>query len=818
MLLREVLAGGPEDVLTRVLGLSRERRRELVPELTAVLREGREVVEGPPGSFGARDAEGAERASVALMASVSARDPLWRELRVGDPGILRRVLLAREPAERAVLAERAVRGPVGWGVVRELVRAGELEPVRTAEYFAGWFGWHWGEPELPLAERLRKEPGALEELWELLPVEGAGDSSFAAYDKYVAESEKWGPALVELSRSGEVDRARLLELTVEVLGRDFSAYRAQWYTALHEGLAPSAEERAGLQHRYARLCGSGLPRTVSFAVKALGAVDKAGLLDDEVALRHLPAAAAGRGAGTAKLAVRLAGVVVKRRPELAAVAAEVFRAGLGHEASDVRELAAARLDVPLAAPAPVVVSDAAYPEPVVVPWAQRRMLVRPLGVPDSPAALAEGLSALLADEHQADLFLAVLGGASRVDGDVAGAVAPLVKRARKVLGGRQPSLLQQLVGSLVLGLAGQEVVPPELGSGWQLPLRHRVAALLAGTAVPVSAATHEGGWLDPVVFVTRMIEHPAVAEVDVVDALLRLAPEGRREALALAAGLSGPYAEVVRYALGGDGVVAEDWVGLAATRARYPEAADPLAALRGEPRPEVVWSARVGQDSFGLTKLFFEESPEPVTPKGLWLGWATEWPWDGVWDGYTLPHEVLSSPYDRDWVDATVAQHLFYFDIEVADPTEIAGLTPYLDRPSAPGFAGVMMIAAALNTRREEGAQLGVDVAVALFEQRLLGPRALGRALGVLGAELTPTRLVKRLSVVAGEHPAAVLSTVDALLPALDPGLRGVFALLELAAEQLERGAGAISAETRQWLGGFSGSSKAAKAASRLAR
>ncbi|MGO1052422.1 DUF6493 family protein [Crossiella sp. CA198] len=816
MLLSEVLAGGPADVLTRVLGLSRERRRELVPELTAVLRAGREIVEGPPGTFGARDPAGAERASVALMVAVSARDPLWGELRVGDPGIVRRVLLERAPDERAVLAERAVRGPVGWGVVRELVRAGELEPVRTAEYFAGWFAWPWGQGEARLADRLRGEPGALAEVWELLLVEGAGDSSFAAYDKYVAEREKWAPALVELSRSGDVDRARLLTLTVDVLGRDFTAYRAQWYAALHEALAPSAAERAGLQHRYARLCGSGLPRTVSFAVKALVAVNKAGLLDDEVVLRHLPAAAAGRGAGTAKLAVRLAGGVVRRRPALADAAAEVFRAGIGHEASDVRELAAARLDVPRESPAPVTVAE--YPEPVVVPWAQRRMLVRPLVVPDSPAALAEGLSSLLADEGQADVFLAVLDGAHRVSGDVAGALAPLVKRAKKVLGARQPSLLQHLVGSLVLGLAGQEVAPPELGSGWQRPLRHRVAALLAGTAVPVSAATHEGGWLDPVVFVTRMIEHPDAAEDDVVDALLRLAPEGRAGALTLAAGLSGAYAEAVRYALGGDGVVAEDWVGLAATRARYPEAADPLAALRGGPRPEVVWSARVGKDSYGLTKLFFEESPEPVWPKGQWLGWATEWPWDGVWDGFTLPHEVLASPYDRDWVDASVAQHLFYYDFEVASPTEVAGLTPYLDRPSAPGFAGVMMIAAALNTRREEGAQLGMDVAVALFERRLLGPRALGRALGVLGAELTPTRLVKRLSVVAGEHPAAVLSTVDALLPALDPGLRGVFALLELAADQVERGAGVISAETRAWLAGFSGSSKAAKAASRLAR
>ncbi|EME62712.1 DUF6493 family protein [Amycolatopsis decaplanina] len=815
MQLNALLTGQPSEVLTRTLELSRAERKALLPELIAAFKDSSEFIEIEPNTYGARNPLRGQQAATALWAVLPAGDPLLRRLWIASPTILERVLQDRSLAERKTIALRKIGHQTAWEAIRRMILDGDLEPIRTPEYHAGWFRWAGRFGGKPLAERLRTEPEALTELWELLAIEGNGDASFAAFDKYVRDEDKWSTALLELTETGEVDRARLLDLTLDILARDFAAFRAQWYAALHEALAPTPDERTAAQHRYARLCGSGLPRTVSFAVKALSLVDKQGTLDDEIALQHLPAAAAGRGAATAKLALKLAGRIADRRPELTHLADEVFEAALTHEASDVRALATARLGVtPHEAP---VIETTEYPEPERPPWDQRKTLTIPLEIPDTPAAVAEALSSLLADPDQADLLLAALDGAHRVAGELQDALKPLVKRAARIADQKYSAAVPKMIATLVLGLTGRDVVHPPQVDGWRRPLHHRITTLLEGTAVPVSAATHQGGWLDPVVFVSRMLEHPDAAEDDVVDALLRLAPDTRPEALALASELTGPYAGSIRYALGGPAIEQTGWVALAAARARYPESADPAAALRGEPGPRITWTAKVGPNDYGATSLGIEQTPEAVSPKAPWLGVLFDGP-APEWLGFTECHEAVSSPYDRDALEASVAGNLFFNDIESGYPVEKAALPPFLDSPSIPGFPGTMLIATTLALKRPAAVQLGTDAALTLLDRRMLGPRALGAALGVLGPLLITTRLTPRLSVIANEHPVAVLSTLDTLLPKLEPSHRGIFALLELAADLVERGAGTISDATEEWLAGFKGSSKAAKAASRLSR
>ncbi|MEV7549429.1 DUF6493 family protein [Amycolatopsis sp. NPDC089917] len=816
MHLDALLTGQPSDVLTRTLELPRAERKALITELLAAFKDSSEFVEIEPNTYGARNPLKGQQAATALWAVLPAGDPLLRRLWIASPTILERVLQDRSLAERKTIALRMIGHQTAWEAIRRMILDGDLEPIRTPDYHAGWFRWAGRFGGKPLAERLRTEPEALTELWELLEIEGNGDASFAAFDKYVRDEDKWSTALLQLTATGEVDRTRLLDLTLDILARDFAAFRAQWFAALHEALTPTPDERAAAQTRYARLCGSSLPRTVSFAVKALSLVDKQGDLDDEIALQHLPAAAAGRGAATAKLALKLTTRITDRRPELTDLANEVFEAALTHEASDVRALATARLGITPDAPTTVDVAD--YPEPVPPPWEQRKTLTIPLDIPDTSAAVAEALSSLLADPDQADLLLATLDGVHRVAEDLKDALKPLVKRATKIAGEKHAAAVPKLIATLVLGLSGRDVAHPPRVDGWRRPLHHRVTALLEGTACPVSAATHRGGWLDPVVFVTRMLEHPEAPEDDVVDALLRLAPDTRPEALALATTLTGPHAETIRYALGGPAIGDTGWTALAAARARHPESSDPAATLRGNPGPPITWTAKVGPADYGITSLDVEQTPEPVVaPKTPWLGIRFDEP-DRQWLGFTECHEAVSSPYDRDHLEAAVAGNLFYNDYEVGYPVEKATLPPFLDSPSIPGYPGTMLIATTLVLKRPTSAQLGTDAALTLLDRRMLGPRALGEALGVFGPQLVPTRLAPRLSVIANEHPIAILSTLDALLPKLEPAQRGLFALLELAADLVDRGAGTISAETKDWLAGFKGSSKAAKAASRLSR
>lgn len=145
-----------------------------------------------------------------------------------------------------------------------------------------------------------------------------------------------------------------------------------------------------------------------------------------------------------------------------------------------------------------------------------------------------------------------------------------------------------------------------------LELARRVAAGVEG---PVLAApTHAGGWIDPGVLVERVARAEALGlpalPVDAALALLRLAPEGRGEALATAAGIDGDLARALRFALGGDTgpdradrAAAPLWV--AAARARWPDAdlREPLAplALRAD-WPDLLrpatWTWVAGQREF----------------------------------------------------------------------------------------------------------------------------------------------------------------------------------------------------------------------------
>ena len=120
------------------------------------------------------------------------------------------------------------------------------------------------------------------------------------------------------------------------------------------------------------------------------------------------------------------------------------------------------------------------------------------------------------------------------------------------------------------------------GGAFWLFQHHRIRAVrarvLAGTYVPMLAMpTHEGGWLQASVFVERLgvlhARNVEPAKLDVVQALLRLAPDGREAAAEVLPAGDEPYVRVARWVLTGAGnAEAKDdpdlW--LAAARARCP--------------------------------------------------------------------------------------------------------------------------------------------------------------------------------------------------------------------------------------------------------
>jgi hypothetical protein len=123
-------------------------------------------------------------------------------------------------------------------------------------------------------ESLREGPELLEnEVWRLFELEGEGQNSLAAHDKFSVGSRAWSYALIELSNSEEIPRQRLLDASLDALRRDFTQFRAGWFSRFHELLQPTIEERAARVELYLLLLGSQISPTVSFSLKSLTIVN-----------------------------------------------------------------------------------------------------------------------------------------------------------------------------------------------------------------------------------------------------------------------------------------------------------------------------------------------------------------------------------------------------------------------------------------------------------------------------------------------------------------------------------------------------------------
>ena len=146
--------------------------------------------------------------------------------------------------------------------------------------------------------RIRSTPDIRDEdVWRLFEVEGGGELSLATFDKYIGGklAGGWASALVELAADGTLSRDRLLDESLCALERDFAQFRAGWFSRFHEQLEPTLEERAVRRDQYLGLLGSSIPPTVSFAVKAIGVLDKADKLTSEDVLAHIRPVLQARG-------------------------------------------------------------------------------------------------------------------------------------------------------------------------------------------------------------------------------------------------------------------------------------------------------------------------------------------------------------------------------------------------------------------------------------------------------------------------------------------------------------------------------------------
>ena len=137
-------------------------------------------------------------------------------------------------------------------------------------------------------------------------------------------------------------------------------------------------------------------------------------------------------------------------------------------------------------------------------------------------------------------------GADRPDG-FGRLTGPLTKRARAFLARRDSHPFSGYdprsdVAALLLAWAAGEVEAPrpihssaDTGAGVFLSARVREVAEAVAARQPfvsLAAPTHAGGWIDPAILVKRLRAEPPPSTLDLVAAILRLAPDGRDAALA----------------------------------------------------------------------------------------------------------------------------------------------------------------------------------------------------------------------------------------------------------------------------------------------
>ena len=751
---RAELAGAAEQLATRLAISDQERRDWPVPEFRL---------------------SQSSAASTALLCVAPPSAYLLGVREVGHQRAERAILQrARSWRQRWLIEYLNTWGAIEWQLVRALLRAGACSTPGEAysRAMARWVGY--SEPgheyHRDVYAELLGDPDLLDDdVFRIFEVDGLVSTWEGGFDLW----SDWSAALLRLVAEERISRPRLLDACLAGTQRRFSAATVQAFSVFHGKLRPTADELAERHDIYLILLESPAKPAVGLGLRTLETLQRKGRLDGRALIDHLPAAPATLPRATARRVVDLVGRVLDVNPALAPGTVSSLLAALTHEASEVQQAVIAVLERHQEAIEP---SSRARLTSIVErldPSVRRRAAglcgmpreymcraANALPIVPGPIRLdVNRIPRLREDERVApvrtieellDLTAVVLerqddpeelerwcDGVSRLcDQPVPGDRArPLIRRARSIIvpfpGTQRTTDTARAVVSIVAHhwLAGERMwiraqnpssfLPFPTDAGPRAALSRRLAALAVRSegrqAGPMlSAPTHRGGWIDPLTLIDRLRHAGPIYDVDLAQALLRLAPDRSADALAAMAGIPGETAHVVRAALGQD-------IGPAAGESRLLASWDAVSVLRspssiGVDDPLPAWSANVTAGPCSPVTLMSRRAPAQTYAGDFNMRRWLQLVWPGNREPYYANALIRHGLTDNRWMT----------NLEL--DTIGVELEPLLDPDEPFGPNAIMLLAAALGAQTADRL-LAAEVVIQGIATRRLDCDRLGRAI-----------------------------------------------------------------------------------------
>lgn len=690
-----------------------------------------------------------------------------------------------------------------------------------------------------------------EVFWRIFEVEGGGEISLANVDKFSREEGNWHNTVVALVADGTLDRERVLRSSLEALNRDFSSYRAGWFSRLYSTLAPSAAEAALDQDLLLLSLGSSVTATVSLAAKQFAVIHRAGSLDADGFIAAAPAALTG-GKATATTVLRIL-VAIASDADLAAnseradAAAHAIAQATVHPHADVQRAAisalqkldraellnAASATLSPAVAAELVQSNATFGErgemdsisavaELSAPASASYRVAAPLPVrPFTDDDAVERFAALI--EHPRDAIEFELGLAwlatatnhaeilaplrkratARAERDAENYPASLVAIALDPSREFLPPTFYQAVTTVVrngetIVTEGERTARPSAEKTSVLPsfiVRMReVASILRGETDPrplLSTPSDSHGNLEAEVLAQRLLATTDAdlepLPADLAQALLRVRTE-ELGAVLTTAHVDAPHRTAS---------IRVEW------RSRNSE------STKANGSPQWVWWTPFVHADASENPSLTEPALIPSSPVELY----------GSYRGTTdlITHELaLVDPRSTLRLSAVGVEVLNSAVGESAEHRAGPVLDALAAHPGTWTAEAAQLVALAMSAAQTPFRAQGAELLVAATPARITVDEV-ARGFADCAPACILTRWASSFTDAATIDPTAVVEVLTALLPRLDHSMRGVGALLTvLLDESLRIARPATSPALRAWLAGFTGSSATARAARQL--